>query len=97
MRIALLALLVGSCIGYHGVALADNSLTSEQLMKATLNSLTDSKQSEPGMAKSISGFRTSTAGANAQVIIDMKADGMNMSSKYLCVPQGQDMTCSLQQ
>lgn len=80
-----------------GVAMADNPLTSDQLLRATQLSLDDNAKVNPDMANSVSGFRVSTVGSNAQVYIDMNADGMKMSAKYLCAPQAKDMVCNLQQ
>ena len=78
-------------------AKADNSLTQAQLLKATQLSLQDYATVEPDMAKSVSGFKTTTSGANAQVVINMDADGMHMTAKYLCVPQDADLSCHFQQ
>lgn len=77
-------------------AKADNTLTQDQLMKATQHALQDSSTADPTMAKSISGFKTTTVGANAQVIINMDADGMHMTEKYLCVAQDGDLSCHFQ-
>jgi hypothetical protein len=93
----LLLTLVAVGFGSHGVAMADNALTQEQLVKSTQLSLQDLTANDSSMAAEISGFRVSTVGSNAQVIIDMNADGMQMSTKYVCIPQDQTMICDLQQ
>lgn len=80
-------------LGFVSVAHADNALTAEQLLKSVQLAVQDQSATDPDMFKSISGLRTATVGDNAQVTVDMKADGMNMSVKYLCVPQGQNMVC----
>ena len=84
-------------LGVCGAARADNPLSSDQLVKSIQFSLMDQAKTDPSMFKSISGLRTTTTGTSATVSIEMKADGMNMSVKYLCVPQGQDMACRIQQ
>lgn len=78
-------------------ALADNPLTTEQLVKAVQASLKDYATVEPDMSRSISGFRTSTSGKRAQIIIDMNSDGMKMSARYVCASQGAEMVCNQQQ
>lgn len=78
-------------------AFAANPLTADQLLRSIQLSSADYSRAEPDMSKSISGMRVATVGQNAQVTLDMKADGMNMSAKYLCVVQGQDMACRQQQ
>ena len=80
-----------------GLAKADNSLTEEQLLKATQLSLQDYATAEPEMTRSVSGFKVSTSGNNAVVVINMDADGMHMIAKYLCVTQGTDLSCHIQQ
>jgi len=95
MKLITLGLLASSIAS--GVAYADNALTTDQLMKATQNSLADYAATQPDMTKSISGFRVTTVGATAQVIIQMNADGMSMSAKYVCAPQADDMACNIQQ
>jgi hypothetical protein len=81
----------------YGVAKADNPLAQDQLLKAVQSSSADYANIEPSMTKSVSGFKVTTLGNNAQVIIYMDADGMNMTAKYLCVPQGENMACHFQQ
>lgn len=78
------------------VAMADNALTTDQLQASIRNAVADYATVEPDMSKSISGLRVVAVGSNAQVTIEMKADGMNMSAKYLCVVQGNDMACQQQ-
>ena len=78
------------------VALADNALTNDQLTTSIQESLKDYSNVEPGMMKSISGLKVVTVGPNAQVTIEMKADGMNMSAKYTCAPKNNTMLCQLQ-
>lgn len=91
--LAILALIFTMSVA---TAKADNTLTQAQLLKATQLSLQDYATVEPDMAKSVSGFKTTTAGANAQVVINMDADGMHMTAKYLCVPQDGDLSCHFQ-
>ena len=79
------------------VASADNPLTHEQLLSSIQLSLNDYAGADPDMARSISGLRTVTTGANALVSIEMNADGMKMTAKYLCVPRGEQMACRAQQ
>ena len=92
-------ILIGICatITFSGAAFAANPLTSEQLIKSVQESVKDYSNIEPDMSSSISGIRVVTIGANAQVTIEMKTDGMNMAAKYLCVAQGANMACRLQQ
>lgn len=78
-------------------ARADNPLNQAQLLKVTQLSLQDYAVNEPEMTKSVSGFKTVTAGNNAKVSIVMDADGMHMTANYLCVPQGADFSCHVQQ
>ena len=78
-------------------ALANNALTEAQLLKATQLSLQDYAANEPDMTNLVSGFKTTTTGNNATVIINMDADGMHMTAKYLCVPQDGDISCHFQQ
>jgi hypothetical protein len=83
-------------LGFTGLcsnAFAANPLTADQLLRSMQLSSIDYARAEPDMSKSISGLRVATVGQTAQVTIDMKADGMNMSAKYLCVVQGTDMAC----
>lgn len=96
MRKNIYGLLVIFSFASSGIAMADNALTADQLLKSVEVSVKDYSAVEPDMARSISGLRTTTMGANAQVTIEMNADGMRMSAKYLCAPQGQDMACNLQ-
>jgi hypothetical protein len=77
-------------------AKADNPLSQEQLIKATQAALLDYSGIEAEMVKSLSGFKVTTVGTNAQVILNLEADGMHMSAKYLCLPQGADMICHIQ-
>ena len=95
MKTMLMIMIAG--LGLSGAARADNPLTADQLVKSIQVSLTDQARNDGSMFKSISGLRTTTTATNATVAIDMKSDGMNMSVKYLCVPQGQDMACRIQQ
>jgi hypothetical protein len=83
--------------GFASSAFAANPLTADQLLRSIQLSSQDYSRSEPDMSQSISGLRVATLGQTAQVTIDMKADGMNMSAKYLCAVQGSDMSCHLQQ
>lgn len=80
-----------------GIAQGDNALTQEQLLKATQLSLQDYATLQPEMTRSVSGFKASTAGSTAQVLIFMNADGMQMTARYLCVVQNGGMTCRFQQ
>ncbi len=83
--------------GFFGnQAHADNTLSAEQLMKATQASIADYSTVEVEMVKSLSGFKVTTVGANAVVILNLEADGMKMSAKYLCQPQVADMVCHIQ-
>ena len=84
-------------IALSGTAIAANPLTTDQLTKSIQESVKDYSSVEPDMSKSISGIRVVTVGSNAQVTLEMKTDGMNMSAKYLCVAQGQSMACRMQQ
>lgn len=97
MRNVVLGLLLASGTVASSAALADNPLTTDQLMRAAQLCVKATQDADPSMANSISGFRTVTVGKSVQVVVDSKADGMNMSAKYLCVPQGPDMTCRVQQ
>jgi hypothetical protein len=97
MRSNLTALFFVTGLCTSGFAMAANPLTSVQLMKAVQVALTANAAADPDMANSTSGFRIATVGNNAQVYVDMNADGMKMAAKYLCVPQAQDMACRLQQ
>ncbi len=84
-------------IAATNVAMADNALTNDQLTTSIQESLKDYANVEPGMMNSISGLKVVTVGPNAQVTIEMKADGMNMSAKYTCAPKNTAMLCQLQQ
>ncbi len=75
---------------------ADNTFTQEQMVHMTQLALVDYTAIQPDMAKSISGFKITTAAPNAKVIIYMSADGMNMTANYLCVPQDADFGCHFQ-
>lgn len=93
VTLALFAFILGSPL----TALAENTLTADQLLKATQQAISEAANEDPDMAKSISGFRVTTVGPNASVTVEMNADGMRMSSKYLCAPRGETMTCRPQQ
>ncbi|MGZ3671309.1 MAG: hypothetical protein ACXVCI_14715 [Bdellovibrionota bacterium] len=97
MRNVVIALSLIAGFTMSSLARADNALTADQLMKSIQNAAGAYERADPVMSKSISGFRVVTMGANAQVTIEMKADNMNMSAKFLCVAQGQDMVCRQQQ
>jgi hypothetical protein len=97
MRASLISILLALGFGAQTFAMADNSLTADQLVKATQLSLQDYATVEPDMFKDISGFRVSTVGKNAQVFLDMNSGGMHMSVQYVCVPQHQMMICNQQQ
>jgi hypothetical protein len=97
MRSNLTALLFATGLSLSGFAMAANPLTSTQLMKAAQVALSANAAADPEMANSTSGFRIATVGSNAQVYVDMNADGMKMSAKYLCIPQAQEMACRIQQ
>ncbi len=92
-----LAIAILGISGFCTSAFAANPLTADQLLRSIELSSMDYARAEPGMSKSISGLRVATVGQTAQVTIDMKADNMNMSAKYLCVVQGADMACRPQQ
>ncbi|HEY8278441.1 MAG TPA: hypothetical protein VIH99_02380 [Bdellovibrionota bacterium] len=72
-------------------------LSTDQLVRSIQESLKDYTAQDPEMAKSITGLKVVTVGTNAQVLIEMKTDGMNMTAKYLCIAQGQSMACREQQ
>ena len=97
MHKILVGLLLVAAFGTSGIALANPALTSDQLVKAVQSSLKDYSTVDPDMSKAITGIRSIAVGPNAKVTLEMKMDGMNMSVTYICVPQGQDMACNLQQ
>lgn len=97
MRTLFTLALFASLLSSPLAALAENTLTTDQLLKATQQALSEAANEDPDMAKSISGFRVTTVASNASVTVEMNADGMRMSSKYLCMPRGETMTCRLQQ
>ena len=78
-------------------AKADNPLSTDQLLRALQVATADYTANDPEMAKSISGLKTSTSGSNAVVTVEMNADGMKMTAKYLCVPRASEMACRFQQ
>jgi len=82
---------------FSALAKADNALTNDQLVKSIQVALADYASGDPEMSKSISGLRSSTVGGTASVTIEMNADGMKMSAKYLCAPRAAEMACRLQQ
>ena len=93
----ILATMVAATFGiFANVALADNTLSADQLMKATQASIADYTTVDAEMVKALSGFKVTTMGANAVVILNLEADGMHMSAKYLCQPQAADMVCHAQ-
>ena len=79
------------------VASANNPLTEAQLMKAAQLSMDDYARTEPTMTSSVSGFKVTTQGNNAVVIINMDSDGMHMTAKYLCIQDGADLGCHFQE
>lgn len=91
------ALLTFACLALPLSAKADNPLSAEQLLRALQVATTDYTANDPEMAKSISGLKTTTSGSNAVVMIEMNADGMKMTAKYLCVPRSNEMACRFQQ
>jgi phosphotransferase system IIB component len=95
-KMLLMTFTAGSLLS-ASIAKADNAFTVDQLVQATQLSLQDYEKVQPDMAKSISGFKTATAGNTVQVVINMNADGMNMTAKYLCVLQGAALACRSQQ
>lgn len=97
MKKKMIAVLFVASTAVCTLAQADNALTSDQLMKSIQNSVKDYATVQPDMARSISGLSTKTTGTNAQVTIQMNADGMSMSAHYICAPQGDDMACNIQQ
>lgn len=97
MRSSIQRFVLAFLFSASGIALADNTLTNDQLIKSIQAAVADySTNVDPEMAKSISGLRTTTVGMNANVTIEMNADGMKMSIKYLCAPQGPAMVCNIQ-
>jgi hypothetical protein len=93
----ILNVLLLTALATPSIALADNSLSSTQLVGAIQAAVADYSSVDPDMARSISGVRATTVGANASVLIEMNADGMKMSAKYSCAPRGQEMACRSQQ
>ena len=91
LKLVLLSAVLGNS------AFAANVLTTQQLQNAINESVKDYTSREADMAQSITGLKVITVGSNAQVTIEMKTDGMNMSAKYLCVAQGPNMACRQQQ
>jgi hypothetical protein len=79
-----------------GTARAANTLSSDQLMKSADLALKDYALVEPDMSASISGIRSVTVGTNAIVTLEMNADGMKMSAKYICIPKADGMNCNQQ-
>ncbi len=81
--------LIAFCLGVSGASIlaSDNPIAQTELLTLTKSALDDYSAQNPELVLKVTGFKVTTTGTDAKVLIYVDHDGMIMQGNYACIRQ----------